>query len=467
MGGKVMNKNLQPTLTNFYLLSKKFAIAFVLLGFFLFVQPVFSQHLSFLEFHQDGAGGVDGLDAARSVTVSPDGNHVYVAGKDDDAVAVFSRNVTTGALTFVEFQQDGAGGVDGLDYAISVTVSPDNNNVYAAGLGDNAVAVFGVSAGSPEIDVQRPAGTSIPDGGTDDMGNQTIGAVNVVYTIDNSASTAQLDILSVTALNMVNCSGFSVVSTLPMNIPAAATSVLQVSFNIDGVGAFSFDMAIENNDQDETPYDIHVLGIGLAPTSVELSSFNAEVGQDGILTNWTTETEPNNAGFNIYRATEENGDYSKVNATLIPALGDATSGASYSYVDKPEQAGNYYYKLQSVSLNGSVSFHGPVFAGLTSVDMQKLSASDNYTLSQNYPNPFNPETTIEFGIPTPGFVEISIYDINGKLIRTLVSGQRSAGNHIVKWNASDEAGNRLTSGVYYYQVKVGDFQQTHKMILMK
>jgi hypothetical protein len=210
------------------------------------------------------------------------------------------------------------------------------------------------------------------------------------------------------------------------------------------------------------------------PTGITLTSFYAEVSQNGILTQWTTETEPNNVGFNIFRCTEENGSYSKVNDSLIPTLGDATTGASYSYVDKPEQAGDYYYKLQSVSLDGSISFHGPIFVGLTSVQIKKYAVPDNYTLSQNYPNPFNPETTIEFGLPKPGFVEISIYDINGKLVRKLVSEQRAAGNHIVRWNANDELGNRITSGIYYYRMKVSDstnggfgFQQTNKMILMK
>ncbi|MBL7092825.1 T9SS type A sorting domain-containing protein [candidate division KSB1 bacterium] len=205
----------------------------------------------------------------------------------------------------------------------------------------------------------------------------------------------------------------------------------------------------------------------LAPTNVVFSSFFAEVGQDGILTYWTTETEPNNAGFNVYRSTEENGDYIKVNESLIPALGDATTGASYSYVDKPDQADDYYYKLQSVSLDGSINFHEPIFVGLTSVDLKKYTVPDNYTLFQNYPNPFNPETTIEFGLPKLCFVEISIYDINGKLVKKLVSEQRSAGNHVVKWNARDENGVRVSSGVYLYYFKVGDFSQTYKMILMK
>jgi len=135
---------------------------------------------------------------------------------------------------------------------------------------------------SPEIDVQPPAGTSIVDGGADDVGIHAVGTVNIIYTIDNTAGTGQLDITSVTASNMVNCSGFSVVNTLPMNIAAAATTVMQVSFNVAGAGPFSFDMAIVNTDLDETPYDIQVSGIGLDPTSVELSSFYAEVGQDGI-----------------------------------------------------------------------------------------------------------------------------------------------------------------------------------------
>jgi 6-phosphogluconolactonase (cycloisomerase 2 family) len=102
--------------------------------------------LAYVEMHKDGVGGVDGLDGATSVAVNPDGNHVYVAGTIDDAVAVFSRNASTGALTYLEMHKDGVGGVDGLDAASSVTVSPDGNYVYAAGIDDDAVAVFSRNA---------------------------------------------------------------------------------------------------------------------------------------------------------------------------------------------------------------------------------------------------------------------------------------------------------------------------------
>ena len=84
----------------------------------------------------------DGLNGAYSVAVSPDGKHLYAAGADDDAVAVFSRDAATGRLTYVEMQQDGTGGSDGLNGAVSVTVSPDGKHLYAAGYEDDAVAVF-------------------------------------------------------------------------------------------------------------------------------------------------------------------------------------------------------------------------------------------------------------------------------------------------------------------------------------
>ena len=87
--------------------------------------------------------GVDGLDGATSVTVSLDNQHVYAAGSFDYAIAVFSRNASTGALTFVEMLKDGADGVDGLNGARNVTVSPDNQHVYATGYFDDAIAVFG------------------------------------------------------------------------------------------------------------------------------------------------------------------------------------------------------------------------------------------------------------------------------------------------------------------------------------
>ena len=104
------------------------------------------------------------------------------------------------------------------------------------------------TSNAPEIDIQRPAGTSIVDGGIDDVGNQNVGTVNLTYTIDNSTGTAQLNVTSAIATNLTNSSNFSVVTSLPLNIAAGNTTTLQLSFNVDAAGAFSFDIDFTTND---------------------------------------------------------------------------------------------------------------------------------------------------------------------------------------------------------------------------
>jgi len=101
--------------------------------------------LTFVEFEVDGAGGVDGLGRPRGVVVSADGNNVYTAGgtgNDNDAVAVFSRSAITGELTFVEFHDNGVAGVEGIAAAFGIALSPDDANLYVAGRDDKSVAVF-------------------------------------------------------------------------------------------------------------------------------------------------------------------------------------------------------------------------------------------------------------------------------------------------------------------------------------
>ena len=107
--------------------------------------------LTFVEYHEDGKNGVNGLGNAQQVTVSPDGNHVYVAASDDDSVALFNRDADTGKLTYVTYYKDGQGVVEGLNKAKSVVVSPDGKNVYASGNLDNAVVAFGRNETSGEL----------------------------------------------------------------------------------------------------------------------------------------------------------------------------------------------------------------------------------------------------------------------------------------------------------------------------
>jgi len=108
-------------------------------------------------------------------------------------------------------------------------------------------------------------------------------------------------------------------------------------------------------------------------------------------------------------------------------------------------------------------------------DFSALS-NDNYTVPSthlfcmsNYPNPFNPTTTISFSIPNESNVELSIYNIKGQKIKTLVSAHVSAGKHSIVWNGDDESGKPVSSGVYFYKFRTesGNYSSSKKMLLMK
>jgi len=90
-----------------------------------------------------------------------------------------------------------------------------------------------------------------------------------------------------------------------------------------------------------------------------------------------------------------------------------------------------------------------------------------YHLDQNYPNPFNPTTQIRFGIPQAGNVTLKIYNSVGQLVKTLVDGNMSEGYYQVNWDARDNNGNRLSSGIYFYTLTSGSVIESKKMVLMK
>ena len=89
-------------------------------------------------------------------------------------------------------------------------------------------------------------------------------------------------------------------------------------------------------------------------------------------------------------------------------------------------------------------------------------------LSQNYPNPFNPETTIKYEIGETVAVRLDIYNTQGQLIKTLVNEVQSMGEYSVIWNATDNASNKVSSGLYIYYLKCGEnYIETRKMTLLK
>jgi len=95
------------------------------------------------------------------------------------------------------------------------------------------------------------------------------------------------------------------------------------------------------------------------------------------------------------------------------------------------------------------------------------SLPDGFALSQNYPNPFNPTTEFEYSIPVRSHVDISVYNILGRKVRTLVNGERPAGNYRVSWNGRNENNQTVSSGVYFYRMSAGTSVLTRKMVFVK
>jgi len=128
---------------------------------------------------------------------------------------------------------------------------------------------------------------------------------------------------------------------------------------------------------------------------------------------------------------------------------------------------------------GSVGFNhilGLAYAetGVTSVEGENEGEiiPAEYVLKQNYPNPFNPTTKIEFSLPVVSEVKLTIYNLLGQEMVRLIEGERNAGTHSVQWNASDANGTKLSSGIYFYELRAAgtngnNFQQIKKMILLK
>jgi hypothetical protein len=97
----------------------------------------------------------------------------------------------------------------------------------------------------------------------------------------------------------------------------------------------------------------------------------------------------------------------------------------------------------------------------------KTLLPDAFSLSQNYPNPFNPETAIRYALPHDCLVELSIYNILGQKVKTLIKEYQSAGYKTIHWDGRDDEGKEVGSGVYFYKIKADSYIDVKKMALLK
>ena len=111
--------------------------------------------------------------------------------------------------------------------------------------------------------------------------------------------------------------------------------------------------------------------------------------------------------------------------------------------------------------NGSGTWRRPL-SDMTDVKLSQSEIPAHFSLSQNYPNPFNPSTAISFDLPLRSFVSLKVFDILGREVSTIASGEMEAGSYTLQWNAAN-----MSSGVYFYRIQSGSFEAVKKMMLLK
>jgi hypothetical protein len=225
------------------------------------------------------------------------------------------------------------------------------------------------------------------------------------------------------------------------------TGNLDTSHGIQGICWVQTTPGTTWNLDSETDLAIQIIESFWIP--VELVSFEATASGTDVDLNWETASETNNKGFSIERSSGSGFE----TIGYVAGSGTTTESRCYTFTDNKLVSGTYTYRLKQVDFGGTFKY-----SDIIEVEV----APSIFSLKQNYPNPFNVTTIIRFSIPKETQVNLSLYNILGEQVKELKNEFMKPGYFEVEFDASTVA-----SGVYFYQLKAGDFVQTKKMILLK
>jgi hypothetical protein len=192
-----------------------------------------------------------------------------------------------------------------------------------------------------------------------------------------------------------------------------------------------------------------VSSVDCSTLPVSLLNFSATPQGNKITLKWATASEENNRGFDIQRSIDG------VNWTTIgfvAGAGNSSFTKNYSYIDGNLAARRYYYKLKQIDFDEHFKYSATVSA--------TLNGKGGYSLGQNYPNPTKGETTIQFTLPKAEKVNLSLFDVSGRIVKVIVNGSKDEGTHAIPVNVGS-----LTRGIYYYRIQAGDFTDVKKLTI--
>ena len=182
-----------------------------------------------------------------------------------------------------------------------------------------------------------------------------------------------------------------------------------------------------------------------------MTYFTGQAENQKIVLNWKTASELNNNGFEIQRKDSKN-DFRTIG--FVQGEGTTSNPKEYFYSDYDLSSDKYLYKLKQIDFNGRYEYSNVIEIEFLSID--------KFTLEQNFPNPFNPSTNIIYQLPLANEVSLKVYDVLGNEVATIVNEYKEAGRYEAQFNGSE-----LTSGIYFYELKTGEYIENKKMILLK
>jgi hypothetical protein len=188
------------------------------------------------------------------------------------------------------------------------------------------------------------------------------------------------------------------------------------------------------------------------PVPVLIGRFDAVAVEEGVDLSWEVVSDEEILGFRIYRGLE-----GSTREEISPA--GLISPQARSYRDDVAAGGRTY----EYTLGVVVADHSEVVSRSVSVTTRAFALA----LRQNTPNPFNPTTVISFTLPEKTRVTVSIYDVKGRRVRTLVDESIDEGYHERIWDGKDDGGGQVSTGIYFYSLTADDRRLTRKMLLLK
>ena len=204
---------------------------------------------------------------------------------------------------------------------------------------------------------------------------------------------------------------------------------------------------------------------------VELGLWEATSSNATVDLKWVTESEIENQGFMIERASASSATDWKEIASFITdeallGQGSTTRQTTYSFVDEDVEVGETYsYRLADVDYVSNITYHDII--SVTVRDDNDLQIPRSLSLSPAFPNPFNPLVNLSFNLKEAAVIELSIYDMQGRLVRTITEGYHGSGDHPFQWDGTDYSGNAQSSGVYLVRLTSGADSQMQRITLLR